>query len=200
MRCLIEFANNSLSVVGATQILPTALRDLIFMPWLLWYGIDKRWWMHKAMRGDKLNVYGVYCCIKSRCNTVGNTQYKNYGWRGIKCKWTTFRWFYRDMWPSYKKGLSIDRIDNNWNYCKKNCRWADIFTQNNNKSNNIRVDWWLTLAQWCRKKEMSIFYTTAMKYFKRGDSLEYIEMRYKKYCSDKLKRLECQEKWRQYLL
>lgn len=41
------------------------------------------------------------------------------------------------MWPTYQEGLSIDRIDWNWNYCKENCRWADKFTQNNNRSNNI---------------------------------------------------------------
>ena len=40
------------------------------------------------------------------------------------------------MWDTYKDWLSIDRIDNNWNYNKDNCKWATIKEQWNNKRNN----------------------------------------------------------------
>ena len=40
------------------------------------------------------------------------------------------------MQSGYKRGLSIDRIDNDKGYSSDNCRWTDRLTQNTNK----RVD------------------------------------------------------------
>ncbi len=61
--------------------------------------------------------------------------------RGIKNKWENYPEFRQDMLKSYlihldkygKKQTSLDRIDNDGDYCKENCRWADWSTQNFNK-------------------------------------------------------------------
>lgn len=45
--------------------------------------------------------------------------------------------FYNDMSPGYKKGLQIDRIDNNGDYCKGNCRWVTSKANGRNKRNTV---------------------------------------------------------------
>lgn len=133
---------------------------------------------------NKLALCGIFHSMNNRCNNVNNSQYKYYGGRGIKCKWTTFIWFYRDMRWWYQKWLSIDRIDNNGHYCKKNCRWADIYTQNNNRRNNVRVPTGQTITEWSREQGFTEHQMQHVaKLYKKWDTLEEILVRYanKKY-------------------
>jgi hypothetical protein len=97
--------------------------------------------------------------IKYRCDNINNHNYKYYWWRWIwyDGKRNTFQWFWEDMKEWYKENLTIDRIDNDWNYCKKNCRWSTKKTQNRNKTTNIMYQW-KCLAQWCQ--ELNLNYNT----------------------------------------
>lgn len=85
-------------------------------------------------------IYWVFAAMKDRCTNKNNPGYKNYGGRGIKCGWKNFEEFYRDLGNSYKEGLLLERIDNNGDYCIKNCKWVDRNTQNRNKRNNIKLN------------------------------------------------------------
>lgn len=91
---------------------------------------------------SRSNLYKVWHSMKRRCS-VDSKYFKGYYGRGIKiCKeWLQYENFaYWAIENGYKKGLSIDRIDNNGNYCPENCRWTDSKTQNNNtRSNHIVV-------------------------------------------------------------
>ena len=80
-----------------------------------------------------LKVYGVWSEMKQRCDNQNSRYYYNYGGRGISYdpRWKFFKNFIKDMGIP-PKGHSLDRIDNNGNYCKDNCKWSTRFEQMNN--------------------------------------------------------------------
>lgn len=115
--------------------------------------------------------------MKQRCLNSNCKVYNRYGGRGITvCK----RWlgkngfinFYRDMGDK-PKNKTLDRIDNNGNYCKKNCRYATYKEQNNNKRSNILITYnnkTQSIKQW--SEELNINYSTFYWRIKNGWSVE----------------------------
>lgn len=94
-------------------------------------------WNHKISHWMTwTRIYRIWRNILTRCNNKNIVQYKDYWWRWIKCEWKTFQEFYDDMKEWYSDDLSIDRIDNDWNYCKENCKWSTRSEQNNNTRKN----------------------------------------------------------------
>jgi len=83
--------------------------------------------------------------LKSRCSNNKIREYPSYGGRGIKCEWNSFEEFRDDMWDSFLTHIkdygllqtTLDRINVNDNYSKKNCRWATWEEQFKNKRKNI---------------------------------------------------------------
>lgn len=131
----------------------------------------KDWRKTHWMSRDKF--YMRFYRIKERCDNPNNKSYKNYWARWIKCDWSNFEEFYNDMYPDYKKWLTIDRIDNNWNYNKENCRWITNQEQQNNKRNNHTITYkgeTYSLAEWSRK--LHINYNTLASRLYRWLSIE----------------------------
>jgi len=106
--------------------------------------------------------YGVWHRMKQRCLNKKKDNYKNYGGRGITVceRWLKFENFRDDMYLSYKehklnnKYTSLDRMNNNENYCKENCRWATCKEQQNNTRYNYLLTYkrqTLNITQWAKK-------------------------------------------------
>lgn len=88
-------------------------------------------------------LYAVWKELRYRCENPKNKQYVDYGGRGIKVceRWSVFDNFLADMGAGYAPGLEIDRVDNDGDYCKENCRWTNDVRQARNKRRTIRVQW-----------------------------------------------------------
>jgi hypothetical protein len=141
----------------------------------LWLEVIKN--QKRAIKHNMSNSqeYKIYSGMKMRCSNKKHKEYKRYGGRGIKVceRWeTSFENFFTDM-GERPKGMSLDRIDVNGNYCKENCRWATSYEQNNNKRNNVRITFngkTMTAGQW--SNELGFKKSVLTERIKRGWSIE----------------------------
>lgn len=93
-------------------------------------------------------LFMVWMGIKYRCENDNSRQYDHYGGRGIKLcdewhEYATFKeWALQTGYDvtAPKGECTLDRIDVNGDYCPDNCRWADIKTQANNRTNTVYVE------------------------------------------------------------
>ena len=100
-----------------------------------------------------------------RCTNEKHQSYKHYGERGIKVcdRWlASYENFLEDM-GHRPEGRSLDRIDNDGNYCKANCRWATVAEQNDNKRRTLYFNDGVPVAQFIRENNLN--YGQAIYYY-----------------------------------
>ncbi len=101
-------------------------------------------------------IYLVWRGMIDRCNNQKSKSYASYGGRGISVcqEWmASFERFLSDM-GERPVGASIERINNDGNYCPDNCRWASRSEQATNKRNNVHIEVdgeRLTISQWAER-------------------------------------------------
>ena len=104
-------------------------------------------------------LYGIWSGMRQRCEDINASNYSRYGGRGIAVceEWEKdFQAFYDwSVRNGYAENLTIERIDNEGNYCPENCRWTTTKEQANNKRNNHLISHkgeTHTLTQWAEIK------------------------------------------------
>lgn len=126
-----------------------------------------------GLRGTR--VYSIWAAILQRCNNPNNNGYPNYGGRGVKVceRWMKFENFYADMGAN-PGGMTVDRIDNDGDYCPENCRWATQKEQVQNRRNTrlfTYKDVSMVLDDWARKIGIKRS-TLSMRIYSYGWSIE----------------------------
>lgn len=105
-----------------------------------------------GLSGANRSEYRSWKDMRSRCFNPNNSDFKDYGGRGITVceRWNDFSLFLEDMGEK-PAGHTIDRIRVNEGYSPDNCRWATTTVQANNKRSNHVVTMngeTKTLQQW----------------------------------------------------
>lgn len=123
----------------------------------------KRPLKHGGCKIKNSGAYISWISMKTRCLNANSGHWKNYGERGINIcpTWENdFLQFYLDM-GERPKGHTLERIDNQREYSKQNCKWATPKEQSQNKRNNIKLAFnniLKTKTDWA--KEFGIPYTS----------------------------------------
>jgi hypothetical protein len=79
--------------------------------------------------------YETWRSMIGRCHNPKSYDWKRYGGRGIMIcpRWREFKNFFADMGVR-PVGKTLDRVDNDGDYCPSNCRWATYKEQRANQS------------------------------------------------------------------
>lgn len=127
---------------------------------------------------SKTRLYKIWAGMKTRCNNPNADNYQYYGGRGIHVcdEWAndfvSFQsWALENGFEEEKPQAqcSLDRIDDDGDYCPKNCRWTTATIQCNNQKSNKKYEFdgeIHSIAEWARIK--GIKYSTLKQRLRRG--------------------------------
>lgn len=126
-------------------------------------------------------IYSEWQGMKGRCYNKGSARYADWGGRGIEVceQWrNSFESFYTwAMANGYQDNLTIDRIDNNRNYCPENCRWVGQQEQCRNRRSNINItigNSTRTLMEWCEIFQVDYTNVNARYHRNKNATIDYL--------------------------
>jgi hypothetical protein len=118
-------------------------------------------------QGDVANrntpLHNSWSNMKARCDNPNKDFYERYGGRGIRyCEsWAIFKNFEADMLPTWRPGLTLERVDSEGHYEPGNCRWATRKEQTANRAEPANQKLNFEIAQDIRRQYESGKYTQA---------------------------------------
>ena len=129
----------------------------------------------------KSKEYNTWSHIRQKCYNQKNKKFYRYGARGIKVcdRWNSvdngYENFIADMGKAPSSDHSIERVDNDGDYCPENCIWATRKIQAMNTQRSLKFEWkgkLMTLPQIAQEegKRPKQVYQLVKKYKK---SIEY---------------------------
>jgi len=131
---------------------------------------------HKTTHGgSNTREFRIWSRMKTRCSNPKHNRYHRYGGRGIRVcdRWLeSFENFLADMGPC-PDGMSIERKNNDLDYCKDNCIWATPTEQALNRSTARLIEFagrTMHISQW--ESEMGFTHGRITKRLALGWSIE----------------------------
>jgi hypothetical protein len=116
--------------------------------------------------------------MRYRCTTPSAPNYHVYGGRGISvcAEWEDFVTFRNwALANGYQDNLSIERVDNDGDYCPENCTWISMSEQaRNRRTNRMLTAFGETkyMRAWTRDERCQAGYSNLLRRIKRGWSSE----------------------------
>lgn len=97
--------------------------------------------------------YKIWVSMKGRVLNPNAQRFRHYGGRGIKVceRWQSFENFIADMGWRPGTGFTLERVDNDGDYCPENCKWIPAAGQywNMQRTPRFTIDGvTLTLREW----------------------------------------------------
>lgn len=119
-------------------------------------------------------LHRTWANMIQRCTNPNNTHFSEYGGRGIAVceRWRSFLNFLEDVGPKPSKLHTLERKDNNGNYCLENIRWATRLEQGQNRRDNHVLEYngiRLTVSEWSRR--LGVSYVCILNRIQRGWSV-----------------------------
>jgi hypothetical protein len=96
--------------------------------------------MNKRKRKKQSPEYMAYHQAKYRCTNSRAVNFHRYGGRGIQFLFSSFDEFMKNLGQRPSSNHSLDRINNDGNYCVENCRWATKLEQHRNRSCSLYIN------------------------------------------------------------
>lgn len=110
------------------------------------------------------SLYHSWENMKQRCTNPKHPKYQRYGGRGVKIctEWLHIEGFRKwALDAGWQEGLSIDRINNDGDYCPENCRWVTM-SENSRHKRTTKID--MITAQEIRSRIKEDWYELAEEY------------------------------------